>query len=337
MAEDNGGGNSPEVREIGDAPNITRLLGHEPTKKTYYSSWSSPESFSRHISKMKGSDSWYKHSNVWQDANEDFSGVSSISQALDLCRNGWKEGGETIEKTRGYIRALNPLVNKPIRYAIAGSTPNVPRAIAGNILNMRAPSMDKSSRRKTITIKYNMCEAGFTPKGNIVNKASVMAALIDEIEAKGFSCEVIAIAYTGNSRMDALTSVCVKPSHQPVDINRMAFSLGHSAMFRVLFFADWQMEHFCAQLGCGLGMIQSTKPSQEENDKGIYTISSGGGCMRYFKDLETASTEGLKFLVDELQTQGCPAFPKKDHKDDLDKNEEVPSIEDDDDYDDYDD
>src|ERR1041385_1938979 len=98
MAKDNGG-ESPQVREIGDAPNITRLLGHEPVKdKTYYSSWSSPEVFARHIQDMDGNASWYRFDNVWQDANESFSGVSSIAQALDLCRNGWKEGGETVER-----------------------------------------------------------------------------------------------------------------------------------------------------------------------------------------------------------------------------------------------
>lgn len=324
MAKDNGG-ESPQVREIGDAPNITRILGHEAYKdKTYYSSWSSPEAFARHIQDMDGDKSWYaSHGSVWKEANESFSGVSSIAEALDLCRNGWKEGGETIEKTRGYIRALNPLVNKPIKYAIAGSTPNVPRAIAGNILNMKAPDKDKSSRRKVITIKYNMCESGWTNKDNIVNKAAVMAALIDEIESKGFSCEVIATAFTGPGSMDALTSVCVKPSHHAVDINRLAFSLGHSAMFRVLFFADWEGDNYCSSLGWGLGHARSTQPTKDENERDIYTIQSNVG-MTKFENIETSATKGLNSLVKELQLQGCPAFPKmtedqirKDHEDDL--------------------
>src|ERR1700735_431602 len=188
MAQDTGG-NSPVVRENGDAPNLTRLLSVETKKpKIRYSSWSSPEAFSNYVSSIDPSGNWYAN-DVWKDASEYFSGVSSIHEALDLCRNGWKAGGETIEKTRGYIAALNPTRFQPVQYAIAGTTPNVPRAIAGNILNMRAPSLDKSSRRKTITIVYNMCENGGVDKEMITNKAAVMAALIDEIERKGFSCE----------------------------------------------------------------------------------------------------------------------------------------------------
>lgn len=323
MSKDKGGA-SPQVREIGDAPNITRLLElKDYSGMNVYSSWSSPEVFARYLEQVDPSTAWYGD-NVWKDANRRFSGCASVAEAIDLCRNGWKEGGETIEKTRGYIRALNPLVNKPIKYAIAGSTPNVPRAIAGNILNMRAPDVDKSSKRKVITIIYNMCENGGVDKDNIVNKAAVMAALIDEIESKGFSCEVIATAYTGNHRCNALTSVCVKPSHQPVDINRMAFSLGHSAMFRILFFADWQINKDCEGLGYGLGCAKSTQPSKEENERDIYTIRSSNGCMKHFKDMESSATKGLNYLVNELRDQGCPAFPKmteKEHKDVLEQNE----------------
>jgi hypothetical protein len=320
MAEDNGGA-SPLVREIGDAPNITRLIDHEVKKnKIRFSSWSSPEKFANHIQKIEMKDVWYDN-HVWEDANEHFSGVSSIEEALDLCRNGWKEGGETIERTRGYIRALNPTRLLPVKYAIAGSTPNVPRAIAGNILNMRAPDMDKTSRRKTITIVYNMCEPGYVDKETITNKAAVMAALIDEIEAKGFSCEVISTAYTTSFKMEDLTSICVKESHHPVDINRLAFSLGHSAMFRVLFFANWEGDRFCQDLGWGLGSAVSTKPTKEQNEKNIFTIQSRQG-LKFFDTMENSATKGLEFIVSELQRQGCSAFEKKDHEDDLEKNED---------------
>lgn len=338
MADRDGGGNSPLVRECGDAPHVTRLVRLiEENKKTRYSSWSSPEAFARHLKTIDPNSIWYSD-NVWKNANEHFSGVSSIQEAFDLCRNGWKEGGETIEKTRSYIHALNPTLPKPIKYAIAGSTPNVPRAVAGNILNMRAPEVTKSSRRKTITILYNMSENCVVDKASITNKAATTAALIDVIEGQGFSCEVICVAYGESARMKDMVSIMVKESHHPVDTNRLAFTLGHAAMFRVLIFADWQSDDLCRDLGWGLGTPKRVVCSEETNRSNVYAIGSNNGCIRYFKDIDTSAKEGVRWLIEELQRQGCPAFPKKDHEDDLDKPEEDEELHpDDEDYDDYDD
>lgn len=335
MAKDNGG-ESPQVREVGDAPNITRLIDincckdyyeeyNNLPREVFRSSWSSPEAFATHIQDMNGKDSWYED-NVWRDISESFTGVKTLQEAIDMAFQGWKEGGALIEKTRGYIQALNPLSPKMVRYGIAGTTPNVPRAIAGNILNMRLPEKKNSLKKKTITIIYNMCESGWSNKDSIGNKAAVTAALIDEIEAKGFSCEVIACATTSNRRIRVLTSVCVKESHQPVDINRLAFGLGHPAMFRALFFADWQGDKFCSSLGYGLGIISTTTPTAEDKINQIYHIEGGSSKkikIKDFSDIDTAATKGLNSIVRTLREQGCPAFPPlKDHEDDLEKPKE---------------
>ncbi len=337
MADRDGGEQSPPVRECGDAPHVTRITRpNEIVKNTRLSSWSSPEKFASHLESIDPKNNWYGSGDVWQDANEHFSGVSTIAEALDMCRNGWKDGGETIERTRSYIHALNPTLPKPIRYAIAGSTPNVPRAVAGNILNMRAPEEGKSSKRKIITILYNVCQSCMVPKEVITNKAAVTAALIDVIEEQGFSCEVIVVSMTKAGQLHDYLSIMVKESHHPVDTNRLAFCLGHSAMFRVLCFADWQSDPYCSPLGPGLGYASSTHPSKELTDRFIYTLASNRHNSDKFKDIDTAAKEGVQCLIEELQEQGCPAFPKKGHADDLDEDEELHPDDDEDYYDDFD-
>lgn len=328
MADNDGGGNSPPVFEVGDAPNVTRLVMNGATeqdtaRKRRYSSWSSPEALVKHLKGVNSNNIWYGAGNVWQSMDSNFSGVNNLQEAFDMCRNGWKEGGETIERTRSYIHALNPTIPKPIRYAIAGSTPNVPRAVAGNILNMRAPDITKSSRRKTITILYNVCESWTVSKDAISNKAAAMAALIDVIESQGFSCEVFCVSKSrGYSKMSDFLTVTVKESHHAVDTNRLAFCLGHSAMFRGIMFADWQSDPLCRDLGRGLGTVCCVQPTKELNEDNIFVIESNNGTGNNFKDADTTAKDGIKSLIEELQTQGCPAFPKKDHKDDLDKNQE---------------
>ena len=327
MTKDNGGGNSPPVREVGDAPHITRLLGENIERKTFLSSHSSPEKFARYLQEFTSEDCWRGEDNVYKSCREDFTGVKHIREAFDMAIYGWKDGGETIEKARSFINALNPIRPQLVRYGIAGTTPNVPRAIAGNILNMRLPDKKPSKKNKTITIVYNMCEAWMANKDNICNKAAVTAALVDEIEAKGFSVEVIATAATGNTRMRAVTRCCVKESHHPVDINRLAFSLGHSAMFRGMMFASWESDHFCSDLGYGLGIVSTTQPTVELCEKQIYTITSGHYDnplkIDMFDTVDLAAGPGLQAMIKQLRKQGCPAFTKWTEQDDALEKDEV--------------
>jgi len=342
MAQDNGGGNSPLVVEIGDAPDLTRTMHPDPRgmiskdydiHKMIVASWSSLEVFAKQFKGDHGA-GWWASNNVRNRWNPDWNGAESFDAALDLAIHGWREGGETIERTRGYIRALNPLSPRMIKYGIAGSTPNVPRAIAGNILNMRVPEPGKSRKRQIITIVYNLCENGGVSAECITNKAAVTAALIDEIEAKGFACEVVAAVATnawGGSKgyIKAYEFVRIKESHHPMDINRIAFGLGHAAMFRGLFFADMQRNHEFKEIGEGLGSATSTFPTKELTEEQTYTITSAGKpgiSASLFKDVDTAVTKGLNAIVSELQRQGCPAFPKKDHEDDLDEEDEEEDV-----------
>lgn len=341
MAQDNGGGNSPPVVEIGDAPDLTRTIsvktdGREdengdsryPLQKTIIASWSSLEVFAKQFKGDNGS-SWWARNNVRREWVPSWNGCDSFDEALDMAVHGWAEGGETIERTRSYVRALNPISPKLQKYGIAGSTPNVPRAIAGNVLNMRVPEPGKSRKRQIITIVYNMCENGGVNAEMITNKAAVTAALIDEIEAKGFAVEVISTVVTTGytyrrpvGQIKAYEFVRIKESHHPIDINRIAFGLGHAAMFRGLFFADMQRNPEFKEIGEGLGSAASMTALKEHNEEQIYTISSAGNPIKasYFKDVDTAVTTGLNAIVKELQRQGCPAFPKqKDHEDDLGK------------------
>lgn len=343
MAEDSGGASPLLTVELGDAPDLTRTMrvGDEekpkspfrdryPAKKQIIASWSSIEVFAKQFKGDNGS-SWWSRSNVRNRWSREFNGCDSFDDALDMAIHGWAEGGALIEKTRGYVQALNPLSPKMVKYGIAGTTPNVPRAIAGNLLNMRQPKPSPQRKKKTVTLVYNMCENGGTDAEMITNKAAVTAALIDEIEAKGFAVEVIAavatVGYNWNdeSSINAFEFVRVKESHHPVDINRLAFSLGHAAMFRGLFFADMQRNHEFKEIGEGLGSATSFNASKGHNEEQIYTISSNGQPIRanWFKDMDTSATKGLNAIVLELRKQGCPAFPPlKDHEDDLEKSEE---------------
>lgn len=298
---------------IGDGAQLDHLL----PKQTFHSCWDSPEAYARYIETLSPSNSWYDQ-DPWNGRPSSFYGSNNMDEALQLARHGWKEGAEKIEKLRSYIQAANPKSAQLVRYDIAGSTPNVPRAVAGNIFNMKAHNLSKSHKKPVITLVANMSANCGIDKDMISNRAAVLAALVDEVESAGFSCEVIATAMSkgrgkaeDGTRFKAATSIIVKPSHQPVDTVKLAFALGHASLFRRMIFADWMTEKTCqAGLGYGLGNAGGGfKEEQEElREKGIYMLPSAETKASYFKDEDTVMSTGLPYLIQYLKNQGCPPF-----------------------------
>lgn len=296
-----------DCKVIGDAPDINRWT----PGLTYHSTWSSPEAFSRHIRSLDESKAWQDAG--WDDGDGGFRGTKTMAEALDLAQEGWKEGGNLVARLRDTISAMHPLAPKPIVYGIVGSTPNVPRAVAGNILNMRTTDLSRSRKRPIITLWSEMSSLCHVDKDAISNRAAVVAAIIDQIESVGFSCEVISSAstdcrWTTNSPRMA-TSVMVKEAGQGADAQRLAFGLGHSAMFRRMVFADWGSDHDNKRIGKGLG---SGHPVKKESllEQKIYYLPGAGSNEKAFATEAAAATLGLQYMINILRTQGCPAFPK---------------------------
>lgn len=301
---------------IGNAEELQYIL----PGRSFHSTWSSPESLAKYIASHDDSDTWQRGDSAYKDGSEKFHATKNMYEALDLARSGWKEGAEKIERLRSFIKSRHPTALTRVRYGIAGSTPNVPRAVAGNRFNMRLPVEGKSRKRPVLTLVCNMCANWSIDATQISNRAAAVAAMIDEIEAQGFSCEVVSTALTrgnvwsGRKEFTAATSVIVKPSHQPVDTMRLAFGTGHAAMFRRLIFADWQLEPSCQEgLGEGLGSASgsySKEDLEEMAERNIYFVPSCEGHADIFKDDDSTADKGLDFVIDALRQQGCPAFPK---------------------------
>lgn len=311
-SNEGGGGWGDKV--IGDAGEVTYLF---PEKKTYHSTWSSPEAFANRIERSNRSSAWEQAG--WEnDHGENWYGTKSMEEALQIGREGWREGRELVEKVRGYIQAQFPLRKEPIKYAVAGSTPNVPRAISGNPLNMRAYDAARSKKRPIITLLASMSASCMVSKDTISNRAAAVAALIDRIEAAGFTCEVISTAMVENGNFSAATSIVVKKAGQPMDIGRLAFGLGHVSMFRRLCFADWGLSNECAALGGYLGYVSTVNPSKDLADRAIYVVPSAQYVQQKFKDPKVTAEEGVPYLINYLRAQDCPAFPKMD-KDEKEK------------------
>lgn len=306
------------VKRVGDALELEYLFP-EPKpeiKKFFKSYWSSPEVFAAHIETLDKKQAWHKSG--WdEERSSKWNGTKNMAEAIEIARTGWKAGLEKATRLLGKIMASHPLQKKPKKYGIAGTHPNVPRAIAGDPMNMHLPDPRKASRRPVITLLSDI-GANWTHSGEeLVNRAAVVAALVDHIEAAGYACDVIAFSGSlgggmfddGDSHFASVIAIQLKNSAQPVDIQRLAFGLGHSSMFRRLVFAEKGGDDFCRSLGHGLGYHLDFDPEGQKElaTDGVYMIPSveGTSC---FKTEEDAETQGLHFLIKSLKDQGMPAF-----------------------------
>jgi hypothetical protein len=233
-----------------------------------------------------------------------------MEDTINQARYGWPEGAETASKIRDRVLAENPVRKEPIKYGIAGAYPNVPRAVAGDPVNMRVFDSATSKKKPTITLVANMSVPWYVDANCISNRAASLAAVIDQIEAAGYCCEVVSVATTKSGSFKSSVNILAKQSHQPVDIGRLAFALGNSGLFRRMVFAEWGGTPECQSLGHGLGQCYNLEPSDELKEKNIFIVPEISRGSEAFSTPEKCAKEGVFFLIDALHHQGCPAFPK---------------------------
>jgi hypothetical protein len=156
--------------------------------------------------------------------------------ACRMAVDGWEEGV-------GLVSALvDSLPNgaRPERsYSAAGDYPDVPRAVSGDPFNMVRRGISHKPRQ-TMTIAVNCCASGGTPAIAMMNYAAAMVALVDRLENRGVSVELIGMAVSDLPGKRGVVVWTVKNAGDPVDLSAIAFGIGHPAMFRRLCFAAWE-------------------------------------------------------------------------------------------------
>lgn len=290
----------------GDAAFLSPLV----PKYQYNSYWSSPNELAKFVEANGSAKAW--DDCAWSQGDPEWSGSKSMGETITMAKTGWPEGAERVSRIRDYVTAHNPVRKQNVQYGIAGTTPCVPRAVAGDINNMRMPASALSKRRPIITLVSNMGAYCHVQSKMISNRSAAVAAIIDQIEAAGFCVEVIAISPCKSySKWSMCTTVLVKPSHMPTDIGRLAFGLGQASMFRRLAFADRALEPIAREgLGHGMGGTIQLERTEEMKDKDVYLLPSNNVMSELFEDELTTATKGVEWLIEQLREQGCPAFPK---------------------------
>jgi predicted RNase H-like HicB family nuclease len=164
---------------------------------------------------------------------------ASYEDAVRMAREGWEEG---VGRVSALVDSLPTGSRAVTRYDVAGEYPDVARYIAGDPFNMVRRGTSHR-QRPVMTIVVGCCCSGATPTNAMENYAAAMVALIDRLENRGVSVELIGNATSRLGGRRVAVTWGIKRQGQALDLNAVAFGAGHPAMLRRLTFAAWERSH----------------------------------------------------------------------------------------------
>lgn len=172
--------------------------------------------------------------------DKDFYGVSSISEAHDLLKNGWTQEVERMTATLKKAHTMMAQKRVGFRNDVEGFAPVVPLAMMNVPQSMINMTM-KPIKSKVVKIYYSIEDRASTPSKKFLDRGRKIMEAIIMLERSGYRCElhsIQAFCDDDHDRADILL-IRVKEANQPLDIKRVMFPFTHPAMFRVIGFT-WQ-------------------------------------------------------------------------------------------------
>lgn len=175
-----------------------------------------------------------------------FCGTSSWEEMEQVIRTGWVKGRRSVAAGLKDIFSSNSSSISSGSYAdydVAGDYPDVERYLTGEPDHMLSYGAH-SAAKPVIKLVVNVVVSACVDTRFIINRGSAVAALVDEIESAGNSCEIITVFPTEGHKALASYSVTVKKAGEVLSIDDIAFGLGHPSMVRRVIFSMLERHPF---------------------------------------------------------------------------------------------
>lgn len=181
---------------------------------------------------------------------------TSLDEALQLARFGWKEGADMMSRELELARKSTQFERLPdYEYDVAGYIPNVPLYVSGSPTHMMSPIGSQTSSKPTIEIMVNLSASCGMDAQSMVYKGAGILSLVDKLEDSGLSCHVTCTEYVKEGASFMYWEFPIKKAGIPMDIDRCAFAIIHPALLRRIMFRMMELdndayEEFSDGYGC---------------------------------------------------------------------------------------
>lgn len=169
---------------------------------------------------------------AWERGRFEWYASECMPDAIGIARDGWSEGVELAQEVHEKLIGRHA-VQRRRKHSVSGGSVNIGRLLAGNPDHMI--SRPKQPGKKIVTFFTESSFANSIKSEHIIIRAALIAAIVDILEANGFSCEIVATANTVHRRKPSWQIVTVlKAAGETLALNDIVFALGHTSYFRRL-------------------------------------------------------------------------------------------------------
>lgn len=196
-----------------------------------------------------------------------WAGADSLSEAVRICENGWNGGRKTVEDVMGRLQtSLKQMARDMVPqmvHDVAGAYPDMGLFMEGEPECMvQFVANDDQTVGQVCRILVDCGASSLYTAEWMQKRAGAVCALVQALTMVGKSVEVwIASAVTiGKKTHD--TTVCVHQAGKSLNVDDIAFALGHPAMLRQMIFSvrhDKVMGYDTQDMGRTCGHIAETK------------------------------------------------------------------------------
>jgi hypothetical protein len=180
-----------------------------------------------------------------------WSGTATLQEAVDIARHGWTHGRETVDAILGTLESsLQQVAHDMVMHMthdVVGAYPDMGRFMEGEpeCMVQFVPQADTTSGQVTRLLIDNGACAKYTADW-MTRRAGAVTALVQALTMVGKSVEVWVASPVKIDGLVHDTVVCVHQAGMPVNVDAIAFCLGHPAMLRRIMFEcrqDRKMGH----------------------------------------------------------------------------------------------
>lgn len=156
--------------------------------------------------------------------------------ALEIARNGWREGARNVRAALATI--AGDLILAPPQLAdVAGGVLDCAAHVAGAPDCFDVDDDEAGGRARVIRLLVPLSASGSVPASHLLNRGAAIASVIDALEAGGVSVELEIIVTAGDGKHQAASRHFVKRAGDHLNLDALATSIVHPATFRRLHFA----------------------------------------------------------------------------------------------------
>ncbi len=236
-----------------------------------------------------------------EDHGDSWDAGVHYQEACKKVDEGWPEGTKLVRKASEMMKKLIPpesIRNKNFYEYSGGAYVDVGRYCSGDPEHFVQFEQKPIKKQKVITMLTEISGVCHYKANQFINRGAAMIAAIDLLEKLDYRVELLIGLQTHHSHNLHMTSILGKRANQPVEIDKLAFSIGHPAFFRRLWFS--YIETFPREVTDAMAAFRSYGNFREHKQEGIDIYLHS---YRNPEDFDTIESS-VAWVLKKLEQQG---------------------------------